>query len=429
MTFRFYLETYGCSLNTADSDIIVGRLQELKAERVQEIHDADLIILNSCGVKEPTEDRIIHRLEELARETSPVVVAGCLPRISLTRIERAIPDYAAILGPQSIESLASVVPRVLGGERGIQHLDSDEVSKLKWFEGPPDSVICTVPICEGCLGNCAYCAVRFARGQVTSHSIEDIHRVIERCVHLGYKEIRLTSQDAAVFGSDTGETLSSLLDDVGHIAGTHRFRLGMFNPNLVLDTIGDILRAMDSPRFFKFFHIPLQTGSDNILGSMKRRYTVAEWERVVGEVRERFRDATIATDIIVGFPGESESDFEQTLEVVRRIRPSVVNISKYGDRPGTLASNSKEKVNTDTKKNRSRILTSLVNSMLRELNESWVGWSGPVIFTEKGSKGGIVGRNESYKSVIVQDEISLGSTVDVVITSAERTHLKGEIKV
>lgn len=427
MTFRFYLETYGCSLNTADSDIIVGRLQNMKAERVQEIADADLIILNSCGVKEPTEDRIVSRLEDLAQRKTPVVVAGCLPRISLSRIERAIPDYAAILGPQSIESLASVVPRVLEGERGIQHLDSDEASKLKWFTGPPDSVICTVPICEGCLGNCAYCAVKFARGQVKSHSIKDIHRVIERCVHLGYREIRLTSQDAAVYGTDTGESLVSLLNVAGKIEGSHKFRLGMFNPNLVLDSIDEILQAMDNPHFFKFFHIPLQTGSNKLLKAMKRQYTVNEWERVVQKIRNRFNNATVATDIIVGFPGETKSEFEETLDLIRRIRPNVVNISKYGDRPGTLASKSKEKVNTDAKKMRSRSLTSLVSEILIESNESWIGWTGPVILTEKGSKGGTVGRNESYKTVIIHDTSSLGSTVDVEIISAERTHLNGKI--
>ncbi|MFW9870642.1 MAG: tRNA (N(6)-L-threonylcarbamoyladenosine(37)-C(2))-methylthiotransferase [Candidatus Thorarchaeota archaeon] len=427
MTFRFYLETYGCSLNTADSDIIVGRLQNMKAERVQEIADADLIILNSCGVKEPTEDRIVSRLEDLAQRKTPVVVAGCLPRISLARIERAIPDYAAILGPQSIESLASVVPRVLEGERGIQHLDSDEASKLKWFTGPPDSVICTVPICEGCLGNCAYCAVKFARGQVKSHSMKDIHRVIERCVHLGYREIRLTSQDAAVYGTDTGESLVSLLNVVGKIEGSHKFRLGMFNPNLVLDSIDEILQAMDNPHFFKFFHIPLQTGSNKLLKAMKRQYTVNEWERVVQKIRNRFNNATVATDIIVGFPGETKSEFEETLDLIRRIRPNVVNISKYGDRPGTLASKSKEKVNTDAKKMRSRSLTSLVSEILIESNESWIGWTGPVILTEKGSKGGTVGRNESYKTVIIHDTSSLGSTVDVEIISAERTHLNGKI--
>lgn len=427
MPVRFYLETYGCSLNTADSDIIVGRLQEIDAERVQAIDSADLIILNSCGVKEPTEDRIIHRLEQLALSNTPVVVAGCLPRISLSRIEQAIPDYAAILGPQSIESLASIVPRVLEGERGIQHLDSDKASKLKWLVGPPNSVICTVPICEGCLGSCAYCAVRFARGQVRSYSIDDIHQVVERCIHLGYKEIRLTSQDAAVYGSDTGDALVSLLNDVNQIEGAHMFRLGMFNPNLVLDTIDDILESMDSPHFFKFFHIPLQAGSDRVLQNMNRKYSVAEWEQIVQKVRARFHDATIATDIIVGFPGEDDSDFRQTLEVIRRTRPSVVNISKYGDRPGTMASSSKDKVNTDKKKMRSRTLTILVNKILRESNESWIGWSGPVILTERGSKGGIVGRNESYKTVIVPDRATLGTSVDVEITSAERTHLIGEI--
>ena len=146
------------------------------------------------------------------------------------------------------------------------------------------------------------------------------------------------------------------------------------------------------------------------------------------KVRDRFNDATIATDIIVGFPDESDSDFEQTLEVIRRIRPSVINISKYGDRPGTLASNSKDKVNTHTKKQRSRALTTLVNEILTETNESWVGWSGSIMLTEKGSKGGLVGRNESYKTVIVHDEVNLGATVDVEITSAKRTHLNGRIK-
>ncbi|MHA2002637.1 MAG: tRNA (N(6)-L-threonylcarbamoyladenosine(37)-C(2))-methylthiotransferase, partial [Candidatus Thorarchaeota archaeon] len=207
----FYLETYGCSLNKADSDLIVGRLNGLGAAQTPDIEMADLIVLNTCGVKEPTEDRIVHRLEELGNQSIPVIVAGCLPRISLDRIQRAIPRFAALLGPQSIETLGDVANRVLNGERGIVHLDSDYESKLRFFEGPPNSVICTIPICEGCLGSCAYCAVRFARGSVRSYSVAEIHSVVERCVHLGYGEIRLTSQDAGVFGHDSGETLVELL--------------------------------------------------------------------------------------------------------------------------------------------------------------------------------------------------------------------------
>jgi threonylcarbamoyladenosine tRNA methylthiotransferase CDKAL1 len=159
MGLKYYLETYGCSLNTADSDIIVARLKAIKGQRVEDINEAELILLNTCGVKEPTEDKIIHRLEELSREKTPVIVTGCLPKISLKRVEDAIPDFAALLGPQSIETLALIIPRILEGERGIRHVESDNAYKLRWFAGPPDSVICTVPICEGCLGSCAYCAV------------------------------------------------------------------------------------------------------------------------------------------------------------------------------------------------------------------------------------------------------------------------------
>jgi MiaB-like tRNA modifying enzyme len=428
MVLKYYLETYGCSLNTADSDIIVGRLEALEGQRVKDIDEAELILLNSCGVKEPTEDKIIHRLEELSKRTTPVVVTGCLPKISLDRVENAIPGYAALLGPQSVETLALIVPRILEGERGIRHIESDDGYKLKWFAGPPDSVVCTIPICEGCLGSCAYCAVKFARGNVRSYSIDDIHQKIVRCVHLGYREIRLTSQDAAVYGSDTGETLPDLMRAISGIEGPHKFRLGMFNPDIVMSSIDDLLEAMDNEHFFKFFHIPLQTGSDRLLKAMKRRYTVSEWETVVEKVRKRFKDATIATDIIVGFPGESDSDFEQTLDVIRRVKPSVTNISKYGDRPNTLASKSKEKVETSLKKQRSRSLTKLVDEILVESNEAWVGWSGPVIITEKGSKGGMLSRNESYKTVIVHGELSPGTIVDVEVTSAERTHLIGTIR-
>ena len=428
MGLKYYLETYGCSLNVADSDIIVGRLEVIDGQRVKNISDAELILLNTCGVKEPTEDKIIHRLEELAQGNTPIVVTGCLPKISLDRVEKAIPGYAALLGPQSVETLASIIPRILEGERGIRHIESDDAYKLKWFAGPPDSVICTIPICEGCLGSCAYCAVKFARGKVRSYSIEDIHQKIKRCVHLGYREIRVTSQDAAVYGSDTGETLADLMKSISSIEGPHKFRLGMFNPNIVMSSINDLLESMDNEHFFKFFHIPLQSGSDRLLKTMKRRYIVSEWESVVERVRKRFKDATIATDIIVGFPGENESDFEQTLELIRRVNPSVINISKYGDRPNTLASRSKEKVETSMKKQRSRILTKLVDEILVESNEAWVGWSGPVIITEKGKKGGMLGRNGFYKTVIVHADLSPGTTVEVEITSSDRTHLTGEVK-
>ncbi|MHA1636680.1 MAG: MiaB/RimO family radical SAM methylthiotransferase, partial [Candidatus Thorarchaeota archaeon] len=316
---RYYLETFGCSLNKADSDLIVGRLSLLGVERTETKDNADVIIMNTCGVKEPTEDKIIHKLEQLSKGQHPVIVTGCLPRISFERVKRAIPNFGAILGPQSISSLGSIIVRVHHGERGIIQLESDTGSKLQFFEGPPDSVICTVPICEGCLGNCAYCAVRFARAELKSYQIDEIHSVVERSIHLGYLEIRLTAQDIGAFGFDTGETLPNLLSSLGKLPGNHMFRLGMFNPHLVSDHLPELLDAMDSPRFFKFFHIPLQAGNNRVLKSMRRRYSVEEWAEVIASIRERFSQATIATDIIVGFPGESKAEFQDTMDVIRDV--------------------------------------------------------------------------------------------------------------
>jgi threonylcarbamoyladenosine tRNA methylthiotransferase CDKAL1 len=425
MTVSFYLETYGCSLNSADSDIIVGRLRAVDAERVNIIEDADVIILNTCGVKEPTEDRIIHRLEELGTGLIPVIVAGCLPKISLSRIERAIPDYAAILGPQAIESMADIVHRVLDGERGILHLESTDRSKLRWLEAPGRSVICTIPICEGCLGSCTYCAVKFARGQILSHPEKEIRQAVEGCIRAGYLEIRITSQDLGAYGTDTDSSLVSLLEQIDKIEGQHRFRLGMFNPNLVLESIDHLLEVMKSEHFFKFFHVPLQSGSDSILAAMGRLYHVEEWESIIESIRKTFEESTIATDIIVGFPGESEEDFEQTMDAIQRVRPHIVNISKYGDRPDTLASKAMNKVETSVKKRRSRQLTALVNETLLESNQSWIGWHGPAIVTERGSRSGLLCRNLAYKPIIIHEDLQLGTFVNLQVIGVKRTQLIG----
>ncbi len=425
MPIDFYLETFGCSLNMADSDMITSRLIKLGYHRVSSPDSADLIVVNTCGVKEPTEDRVIHRLTELSSHNVPLIITGCLPKISFDRIVSAAPGFSAILGPQAIDTLGSVAERVLAGERNIVHLDSDSLSKLRYFEGPPDSVICTVPICEGCLGNCAYCAVKFARGKVRSYSISEIKSVVKRCTHLGYREIRLTSQDAGVYGADTGSSLIELLKDLDSIEGEHIFRLGMFNPDLVLGIIDDLLDVMDSKHFFKFFHAPLQSGSDRILRLMRRRYTTDVWLSIINVIRNRFPDATISTDIIVGFPGESDDDFQQTIEIIRRTRPQIVNISKYGDRPKTAASCSTEKIDTHTKKERSRSLSKLVHEISAEHNASWIGQEVPAIVTDKAPKGGFLARTCTYKPVIIHDDVSIGKWIKVSIISAGPTHITG----
>ncbi len=425
--FTYYLETYGCSLNMADSDLIVGRLALIGGKRVQGPDAADVLIVNTCGVKEPTEDRVIHRIGELDKLGAPLIITGCLPKINLPRVLDAASDHAAILGPQSIEKLGPVLQTVLKGERGIIDLEPDIGSKLRYFRGPPHSVICTVPICEGCLGACSYCAVRFARESIRSYSIHSLREVVGKAVASGYKEIRLTAQDAAAYGADTGENLVELLSELDEIAGDHRFRLGMFNCNLVSDSLDALLRVMKSQHFFKFFHLPVQSGSDRVLHTMNRQYSVAEWESIVHTVRKRFPSSTIATDIIVGHPGESNADFAATMDLIRSVRPEITNISKYGDRPGTPASESGDKVDSSVKKNRSRKLSHLVSTILSEKANSWLGWTGPVLVTSVAPKGGLLARTPCYRPVIIDDDVKLGSTIGVEISSAEKTYLAGDV--
>ena len=422
MNFRFYLETYGCSLNSADSDLFVSQMGKMGATRVDQAKEADILIINTCGVKEPTEDRMIYRIEELSRQRAPLVIAGCLPKISFERVKRADARFAAIVGPQSIASIQSIVDRVLEGERGIIHLEADSGSKLSFFEGPPGGVVCTVPICEGCLGHCAYCAVRLARGHVKSYRISELQQVIQRCVHQEYREIRLTAQDVSAFGHDTNEDIVELLRTLDVIEGRHIFRLGMLNPNLASDKLRNLLNVMQSDHFFKFFHFPLQSGSDRMLRAMGRDYLAADWMSAVHDIKQVFPRATLATDVIVGFPGESEDDFQETVDIIQSTGPEIVNISKYGDRPGTPASASSEKVNTSIKKARSRRLSTVVAKSALRANTSWIGWTGRVIATEAGPRGGVVCRNWAYRPIVIHDSLHLGEDVEVRIVSANQTY-------
>jgi len=425
MDFKFYLETYGCSLNSADSDLIMSQMRRMGATRVDRAREADVLIINTCGVKERTENRIIYRIEELSHQGAPLVIAGCLPKISFERVRQADSRFAAIIGPQSIAAIQPIIKRVLEGERGVVNLDADSASKLSSFEGPPGGVVCTVPICEGCLGHCAYCAVRLARGHVKSYRTSELQRVVERCVHQGYREIRLTAQDVSAFGHDTNENLTGLLRALDTIEGQHVFRLGMLNPNLPSDKLHELLDVMKSDHFFKFFHIPLQSGSDRILRAMGRDYSAADWMSVVQCIRRVFPGATLATDIIVGFPGESEDDFQETVGIIESTTPEIVNISKYGDRPGTPAFVSSDKVNTSVKKARSQRLSIVRVKSALEADNSWIGWTGRVIVTEAGPRGGVVCRNWAYRRIVIHESVCLGEDIEVRIVSANRTYFTG----
>jgi threonylcarbamoyladenosine tRNA methylthiotransferase CDKAL1 len=246
----------------------------------------------------------------------------------------------------------------------------------------------------------------------------------------GAKEFWITSQDTAAYGRDLGTDVAELLTALGSLAGDFRLRVGMMTPNLVTEMQSHLITAFDNPKIFKFLHLPVQSGDDTVLQYMRRFYTAAEFKGTVNTFRNEFPQLTLATDIIVGFPGETKEAFENTLKVLEDVKPDVVNISKFFARPKTVAARMNEGlVDKEETKRRSRVTSELVKRLSAEQNLRWIGWSGEVLVDEKGKfEGSWVGRNFAYKPIVIQSTDNLlGKTLKVKVVEASATYLKGRI--
>ncbi len=422
---KFYIETYGCAFNQADSEIIAGQLTNLGLTETSIINDADFVIINTCGVKEVTESKIIHRLSRLNKMNKKLIIAGCLPRINFERVKRSAPNAQIIIGPRSISELKTLISKQ--SEEQLVSIKIHKESKVGVSRVIHRFPTYIVPINEGCLGNCAYCAVKFARGSLHSFDPNEIYAEVYKAIQQEYKDIWITSQDCASYGYDINTNLAKLIEKLTEINGIYRMRIGMFNVDTALPFINELIEVFKHEKIYKFVHIPVQSGSNRILKAMLRKYTSEKWLEIAQRFRTHINNITISTDIIVGFPGETEEDFEQTIKLIEKIKPDITNISKYGDRPKTLASKMKNKVETSIKKRRSTELSRIVKEITLQNNEKWIDWVGMGLVAEIAPKGGYVIRNDWYKNIIVHDSLHLGSFVKVRITDATPTYLVGKI--
>jgi MiaB/RimO family radical SAM methylthiotransferase len=246
----------------------------------------------------------------------------------------------------------------------------------------------------------------------------------------GAKEFWITSQDTASFGRDLGIDLAELLTALGGLEGDFRVRVGMMTPNLVTEMQSRLITAFNSPKIFKFLHLPVQSGDDTVLQYMRRFYTASEFKGIVNTFRNDFPQLTLATDAIVGFPGETEEAFENTLKLLDEVKPDVVNVSKFFARPKTVAAKMKVGlVNKEETKHRSTVTAELVKRLSAKRNLRWVGWTGEMLVDEKGKvEGSWVGRNFAYKPIAIKSEDNLlGKTLRVKVVEASTTYLKGEV--
>lgn len=422
-----YIESYGCPSNKFDLEIMIAYLNKAGYKVINIPNLADLFLINTCGVKKPTEDKILSRLLFLSRLNKPIIVAGCLPKIDLSSIRKVIPNFLAVLDPHSIDKVSLAVKNANSGHRNHIFFSEEPKLKLQMPRFRTSEVIDIVQIAEGCLGSCSFCCTRFARGTLFSYPLKLIIDRISKAVKDGVREVWITAQDTGAYGLDIGSNLAELLEEICTIEGSYVIRVGMMNPFHVLDMLDQLIDIYKDKKIFKFIHLPLQSGNDDLLRSMNRHYKVEDFRKIINTFRREISEITLSTDIICGFPGEDEKAFEDSLKVIKDIMPDTVNISKFFPRPGTAAARMKQLPSQVVKK-RSKKMSNLCKEISLKRNQRWLKWIGEVIVDEKGRNDSWIGRNLSYKPTVLHCRKNLfGRKMMVRVENAFQTYLKGKI--
>jgi len=415
---RVYIETYGCALNRGDSAIMATVLSERGHEITDNLNEAEVVIINTCAVRLETEERMKQRIRELRRTGKRLVVAGCLAGALPATVSALAPE-ASILGPQAVERIAEVVE---SPERQVILEGTKAVKVPRMLEGK----IFIVPIADGCAGECSFCITKLARRKLRSYPMREIVEAVKEAVAKGAVEVELTAQDTAAYGLDLGGKvrLPDLVEKVAEIEGNFMVRVGMMTPEQAMSIVDGLVEALNMEKVYKFVHLPVQSGSDKVLKLMNRKYTIDEYKRLVKELRSKVPGLSVATDIIVGHPGEDEEDFQQTLDLMKELRFERIHLAMYSIRPNTVSAGLPQ-VPDSVKKERMKTAMGLYESIAYDIHSEYVGKTVEVLTTELGRKGSVIGRLRNYIPVVVKNESSLGNWVKVVIEEASFYDLRG----
>lgn len=427
---KVWVEGYGCSASMADSEMIRGLLKSAGYEVAAKQSEGALNLIVTCSVKDATEHKMVGRIKSLTESGKPLVVAGCLPKAEREKVELLSPS-ASLLGPHSIERSADVVGSAFAGSRLVALEDSisDKVNIPRVRVNP---VVSIVEIASGCMSECTFCQTKLAKGWLRSYRMGDIMRQIRSdVVEGGCREVWLTSTDNGCYGRDIGSDLVELLKTCCSIEGDFKIRLGMMNPMYLPEMLNRLVEVFhENDKLFKFLHIPVESGSNRVLRKMKRGHTARTFLDAVQSFRKKIPKMTISTDVIVGFPTETEGDFQATLDLLEKAEPDIVNSSRYGARPGTESAKWKrERVSSQVAKERSGRLHILARKIAKKRNSLWQGWQGEIIVDEIIGKVA-QGRNYAYKPVVLTGspaQFSLGDQKRVQVYDFSNFSLKGRV--
>lgn len=418
---KVFSEQYGCSAALSDKEIMLGLLKQAGFEIAKSVKDSDLNLIVTCIVKSQTEQRMIHRIKELTKSGKPLIVAGCMTKVKKEAIEKLNP-YASLVGPDSVEEIVDVARATIEGKKvvALEDLKRPKLGLPKCRENP---VIGITQVGRGCLLDCSFCVEPY-RGKLFSYSIKTIVEDVKQAIKDGCKEIWISSLDNGCYGFDINTNLAELLNEISKIEEKFFVRVGMANPLHVRKILDDLIKAYKQEKIFKFLHLPVQSASLKILKLMKRGYEPEDVTEIVNSFYKAIPNLTLSTDIIVGFPGEEESDFEITVKFLEKTKPDVVNISRFG----AHASVKLKQLPADIVNKRSRDLYDLVKRISLEKNQKWLNWEGECLIDEKSTNGIWVTRNFAYKPIVIKSSKNLlGKFLRVKVTDVKSNYLIGSI--
>ncbi|CAH2090738.1 unnamed protein product [Euphydryas editha] len=429
-TQTIYVKTWGCAHNNSDSEYMAGLLAAHGYKLTEDKWQAQLWLLNSCTVKSPAEDHFKNEIELGQSRGIHVVVAGCVPQGAP---RAGYLQGLSVVGVQQIDRIVEIVEETLKGHtvRLFGQKKTEEGRKaggasLLLPKVRKNPLIEIIPINTGCLNQCTYCKTKHARGELGSYPPEEIVERARQSFQEGVCEIWLTSEDTGTYGRDIGSSLPELLWKLVEVIPEGcRLRLGMTNPPYILEHLGEVARIMHHPRVYKFLHVPVQSGSDKVLSDMKREYTRADFEKVVDFLREKVPGMTIATDIICGFPTETEEDFKDTMILCEKYKFPSLFINQFFPRPGTPAARMQRVPGQEVKK-RTKQLSEFFRSY--EPYGHKVGEVQEVLVTDiSHDKNYYVAHNEFYEQVLVpKNEKYMGKMLTVKIINATKFSMLGE---
>jgi len=408
-----YIETYGCSANQNNSEIIRGIVRQAGLDFTENPEIADILILNTCIVKGPTENRMKGRISELSKLGKPLIVAGCMPEVRKIKGKNIF-----LLGINHVKEIAKLIRKISENRyKESDFLTNNREVKLCQPKINQKKLIGITQISEGCRGNCNFCITKLVKKDLFSYPEDKIIENINQDLKQGCREIWITSQDNAAYGLDSGSNLINLLKKILEIDSKFRLRLGMMNPEHVLPILDELISCYKNEKMYKFLHIPVQSGSNSVLKRMNRKYKVEDFLNIIKRFKEEIPYITIATDIISGYPQETQEEHEETLELIRKVNPDVLNLTRYWAMPGTRAAGEKQ-ISSKIARKRTLEIQKLHLSLSLEENKKLENQVLEVFVDEKSGTT-YFSRTRNYKIVIIKTENKLlGKSIKVKIKQA-----------